>query len=99
MYYKNLLIYVCISFQAAIIVAMATYRIQKSYHNPPPISLEQMKKSPYSSKAFRKLIDGCAFRVYGHWVKKGEDQNRAALFEMQPKTDLQSPSENGPNFR
>lgn len=37
---------------------------------------------------FFQVIDGCAFRVYGHWVKKGEDQNRAALFENQPKTEL-----------
>ncbi|XP_061936989.1 phosphorylase b kinase gamma catalytic chain, skeletal muscle/heart isoform isoform X4 [Apis cerana] len=34
------------------------------------------------------VIDGCAFRVYGHWVKKGEGQNRAALFENTPKTEL-----------
>lgn len=35
-----------------------------------------------------QVIDGCAFRVYGHWVKKGEGQNRAALFENTPKTEL-----------
>lgn len=35
-----------------------------------------------------KVIDGCAFRVYGHWVKKGEGQNRAALFENTAKTEL-----------
>ncbi|EGI67480.1 Phosphorylase b kinase gamma catalytic chain, skeletal muscle isoform [Acromyrmex echinatior] len=35
-----------------------------------------------------EVIDGCAFRVYGHWVKKGEGQNRAALFENTPKTEL-----------
>lgn len=35
-----------------------------------------------------KVIDGCAFRVYGHWVKKGEGQNRAALFENTPRTEL-----------
>lgn len=35
-----------------------------------------------------QVIDGCAFRVYGHWVKKGEEQNRAALFENSEKTEL-----------
>jgi len=35
-----------------------------------------------------QVIDGCAFRVYGHWVKKGEGQNRAALFENTPKIEL-----------
>lgn len=37
---------------------------------------------------FFQVIDGCAFRVYGHWVKKGEGQNRAALFENTPKIEL-----------
>ncbi|XP_050353536.1 phosphorylase b kinase gamma catalytic chain, skeletal muscle/heart isoform isoform X2 [Nymphalis io] len=45
---------------------------------------------PYTMRALRKVIDGCAFRVYGHWVKKGEGQNRAALFENMPKTELKS---------
>lgn len=36
----------------------------------------------------QQVIDACAFRVYGHWVKKGEGQNRAALFENQAKTEL-----------
>lgn len=35
-----------------------------------------------------QVIDACAFRVYGHWVKKGEGQNRAALFENFPKTEV-----------
>ncbi|XP_026333090.1 phosphorylase b kinase gamma catalytic chain, liver/testis isoform isoform X2 [Hyposmocoma kahamanoa] len=47
-------------------------------------------QDPYALRALRKVIDGCAFRVYGHWVKKGEGQNRAALFENTPKTELKS---------
>ncbi|KAJ2942942.1 hypothetical protein O0L34_g15132 [Tuta absoluta] len=47
-------------------------------------------QDPYAMRALRKVIDGCAFRVYGHWVKKGEGQNRAALFENMPKTELKS---------
>lgn len=35
-----------------------------------------------------QVIDACAFRVYCHWVKKGEVQNRAALFENHPKIEL-----------
>lgn len=42
---------------------------------------------PIASTLFQ-VIDGCAFRVYGHWVKKGEGQNRAALFENTPRTEL-----------
>lgn len=43
---------------------------------------------PYLSLYSLQVIDGCAFRVYGHWVKKGEGQNRAALFENTPRTEL-----------
>ena len=32
----------------------------------------------------RKVIDNSAFGIYQHWVKKGEGQNRAALFEHYP---------------
>lgn len=34
------------------------------------------------------MVDGCAFRIYHHWVKHGDVQNRAALFENRPKMDL-----------
>ncbi|XP_041972525.1 phosphorylase b kinase gamma catalytic chain, skeletal muscle/heart isoform isoform X4 [Aricia agestis] len=47
-------------------------------------------RDPYNVRVLRKVIDGCAFRVYGHWVKKDEGQNRAALFENTPKTELKS---------
>ena len=41
--------------------------------------------NPYEFKYVRNLLDGYAFRIYGHWVKRGEQQNRAALFETVPK--------------
>lgn len=44
--------------------------------------------SRYTTWILLQIVDGCAFRVYGHWVKKGEGQNRAALFENSPKTEL-----------
>ena len=63
-------------------------RIKSLHLNPPPISLEGVRKDPYGVKAFRKYIDGGAFKIYGHWVKRGENQNRAALFENTPKRDI-----------
>ena len=47
-------------------------------------------KEPYNSKGVRKLIDGCAFNMYGHWIKRTNDQeqNRAQLFETTPKRQL-----------
>ena len=61
------------------------------------ITIEMAKNDPYKVKAFRKLIDGCAFRIYGHWVQKKRDdiQNRGALFENRPKRDIR----NGANTR
>ena len=77
-------------FQAAVITVVATNRIRNLHYNPPPISMDQVRRDPYSVKTFRKIIDAGAFRIYGHWVKKGENQNRAALFENVPKKDLKS---------
>ncbi|XP_011339425.1 phosphorylase b kinase gamma catalytic chain, skeletal muscle/heart isoform isoform X2 [Ooceraea biroi] len=75
-------------FQLAIICVRAVIRIKRLHITPEPLSTQVACTDPYRIKILRKVIDGCAFRVYGHWVKKGEGQNRAALFENTPKTDL-----------
>ena len=51
-----------------------------------PVTFDLILQEPYGVKPLRKMIDGCAFRIYGHWVKrnKDENQNRAALFENKP---------------
>ena len=51
-----------------------------------PVTFDLILREPYGVKPLRKMIDGCAFRIYGHWVKrnKDENQNRAALFENKP---------------
>ncbi|KAJ3618050.1 hypothetical protein MTP99_006084 [Tenebrio molitor] len=75
-------------FQWAILVVRAMVRLQRLKYTPEPLSLDTARTDPYRIKLLRKIVDGCAFRVYGHWVKKGEGQNRAALFENMPKTEL-----------
>ncbi|XP_031787649.1 phosphorylase b kinase gamma catalytic chain, skeletal muscle/heart isoform isoform X2 [Nasonia vitripennis] len=75
-------------FQLAILCVRAVIRIKRLHSTPEPLSVQVASTDPYRIKVLRKVIDGCAFRVYGHWVKKGEGQNRAALFENTPKTDL-----------
>jgi len=50
-----------------------------------PVSLAG--RDPYAIRRIRRHIDASAFRVYGHWVKKAGDQNRAALFENGTKTN------------
>lgn len=77
-----------VCFQAAALVVIAVIRLHNLHLNPPPIDLEQTRRDPYSIKSFRRLIDAAAFKIYGHWVKRGENQNRAALFENTPKRDI-----------
>ncbi|KAG0722416.1 Phosphorylase b kinase gamma catalytic chain, liver/testis isoform [Chionoecetes opilio] len=74
-------------FQFGVLCVRAIIRIQRLRFTPEPVSLAVTRVDPYRVKALRKVIDNCAFRVYGHWVKKGEGQDRAALFQNSPKID------------
>lgn len=77
-------------FQVGILSVRFFLRLRNYYLHPPPISVETVTHNPYVVKNIRKVIDGCAFRIYGHWVKKGDNQNRAALFEHLLKVDWKS---------
>ena len=59
-------------------------------NRPQQIKALDLIENPYRFKKYRKIIDTAAFTIYGHWVKKGEQQNRAALFEIEPKCDLKN---------
>ena len=61
------------------------YALEKMSKTAKMVSLDSLGPVPYDNRFVRTLIDGCAFHVYGHWVKRGEEQNRAALFETTPK--------------
>lgn len=71
--------------QVFILSVLACIRIYSRYRRARPLTREVLARDPYSLRGVRKLIDGCAFRIYGHWVKKGEQQNRAALFQNTAK--------------
>lgn len=58
---------------------------QRTMQNLP---MSRLSAEPYSVRAFRHAIDAGAFRIYHHWVKKGDAQNRGALFEMEPRRDI-----------
>ncbi|XP_069173980.1 phosphorylase b kinase gamma catalytic chain, skeletal muscle/heart isoform isoform X4 [Procambarus clarkii] len=75
-------------FQFGVLCVRAVIRIQRLRFTPEPVSLAVTRVDPYRIKTLRKVIDNCAFRVYGHWVKKGEGQDRAALFQNCPKLDF-----------
>ncbi|XP_008307444.1 phosphorylase b kinase gamma catalytic chain, skeletal muscle/heart isoform isoform X2 [Cynoglossus semilaevis] len=77
-------------FKVICMTVLATMRIYCNYRRAKPITKEVIMSDPYALKPLRKLIDACAFKIYGHWVKKGQAQNRAALFENTPKAILLS---------
>jgi len=79
-------------FKALVNVVRVVYRIKQMKLRPQQRSLKDILENPYRFKSFRKLIDTSAFNIYGHWVKRGEQQNRAALFELEPKSLQKSPS-------
>ncbi|CAG4934185.1 unnamed protein product [Colias eurytheme] len=77
--------------RVALCAVRAAVRLRRLPHAAATaLPLHDALQDPYTLRVLRKVIDGCAFRVYGHWVKKGEGQNRAALFENTPKTELKS---------
>ncbi|MBN3272808.1 PHKG1 kinase, partial [Polyodon spathula] len=77
-------------FKVICTTVLAMVRIYSSYRRVRPVTKEVIMRDPYAIKPIRKLIDGCAFKIYGHWVKKGQAQNRAALFENTAKAILLS---------
>merc|ERR1719259_203706 len=77
------------SWRFAIILVRFMVRLQRLRFTPKPMSLATARVDPYRIKLLRKVLDQCAFKVYGHWVKKGEGQDRAALFQNTFKMDNQ----------
>lgn len=77
-------------FKVIALTVLASVRIYYLYHRVKPVTREIVICDPYSLRPLRRLIDAYAFRIYGHWVKKGQAQNRAALFENKPKAVLLS---------
>jgi len=80
-------------FRVAVVQVRFLVRLQRLRQTPQPLALRLAATQPYAMKEFRKVIDAAAFRVYGHWVKRGEGQNRAAMFELRPKCELRRQAE------
>jgi len=66
-------------FRLAIIQVRALCRILNIKKIPLVVAAESARRNPYAARKVRKHIDACAFQVYGHWIKKRE-QNREMLF-------------------
>ena len=56
--------------------------------HPMDTHLATIKNEPYRFRPIRKIIDASAFKMYGHWVQRSDDQNRAALFANAIKRDV-----------
>nr|XP_005598778.1 phosphorylase b kinase gamma catalytic chain, skeletal muscle/heart isoform isoform X3 [Equus caballus]XP_008540501.1 PREDICTED: phosphorylase b kinase gamma catalytic chain, skeletal muscle/heart isoform isoform X2 [Equus przewalskii] len=80
-------------FKVICLTVLASVRIYYQYRRVKPVTREIVIRDPYALRPLRRLIDAYAFRIYGHWVKKGQQQNRAALFENTPKAVLLSLAE------
>ncbi|CAL1537158.1 unnamed protein product [Lymnaea stagnalis] len=74
-------------FRAGVFCVVFYLRLNFSYKHPPPISMDTVRNNPYGIKVLRKVIDSCAFGMYRHWVKRVDNQNRAALFEHTLRDD------------
>ncbi|XP_076472940.1 phosphorylase b kinase gamma catalytic chain, skeletal muscle/heart isoform-like isoform X2 [Babylonia areolata] len=74
-------------FRSAVLAICFFFRMKMFHQHPPPVEVDTVKNNPYQVRIFRRLIDGCAFGMYAHWVKRGENQNRAALFEHTLRDD------------
>ncbi|CAG5124048.1 unnamed protein product [Candidula unifasciata] len=74
-------------FRAVAACIMFYLRMSFFSKQPPPISLDMVRSNPYGIKIMRKIIDTCAFGMYKHWVKRVDNQNRAALFEHTLRDD------------
>ena len=72
-------------FKAAVFCVWSCNTLGKMHKTSQTLSLNSVGTVPYEQRYIRTLIDTCAFHIYGHWVKRGEEQNRAALFETTPK--------------
>ncbi|XP_076369238.1 phosphorylase b kinase gamma catalytic chain, skeletal muscle/heart isoform-like isoform X1 [Tachypleus tridentatus] len=53
------------------------------------LTVELLRSDPYKIKQLRQMIDGCAYQVYSHWLKKDKTQSQVSLFETRPKKSLQ----------
>ncbi|GAV04402.1 hypothetical protein RvY_14685 [Ramazzottius varieornatus] len=55
------------------------------------IKLACIQRDPYRQRVLRKALDGGAFKIYGHWVKRSSEQvqqNRAVMFQNSVKREM-----------
>jgi serine/threonine protein kinase len=76
------------TFKTAITCVRFLIRLLHIRTTPELLCLRQARINPYQIRSYRITIDREAFGLYHHWIKKGEGQDRAAVFQHFPKKDL-----------
>ncbi|KFD51180.1 hypothetical protein M514_07944 [Trichuris suis] len=76
-------------FRLTIVQVRLLVRLLRIRLVPVLVSVSAVQVNPYATRKIRKAIDALAFRVYGHWVKKGREQFRDALFGNVVKCDME----------
>ncbi|OUC47744.1 putative kinase domain protein [Trichinella nativa] len=76
-------------FRLAIVQVRLLVRLLRIRYIPILVAASSVQANPYATRKIRKHIDALAFRIYGHWVKKGREQFRDALFANAVKNDME----------
>lgn len=80
-------------FRTGALAVMAANRLKVPCQPPATdgaLPIEHLRNDPYGFPSVRTLIDAGAFKIYHHWVKKNDNQSRAALFETSPRCDIKN---------
>ncbi|XP_059809386.1 phosphorylase b kinase gamma catalytic chain, liver/testis isoform-like isoform X1 [Hypanus sabinus] len=72
-------------FRAVVWAIVLCARLWESQRQRRPERQKELVQDAYQVRVGHRLIDGCAFHLYGHWVKRGLAQNRATLFQHTPR--------------
>ena len=74
-------------FKNAICCVRFLVRLSHVHTTPVLLSLSETRINPYNMRSYRKAIERHSFNLYSHWIKKGQGQDRAAVFQHSPKRD------------
>lgn len=80
-----------LSFKTLVYTIVTLKRLYFNYHDQcASMTYKAVLSEPYAFRNVRKVVDGCAFTMYGHWVKRtlSHNQDREALFENSTKNEL-----------
>lgn len=71
--------------QVICLTVLASVRICYQYRRVKPVTREIVIRDPYALRPLRRLIGAYAFRIYGHWVKKGSSRAGRPSSRAAPK--------------